>query len=35
MEEEAEIDFDFAKGLIDKVIDHISSGDESGAPASQ
>ena len=32
MEEEAEIDFDFAKGLIEKVIDHISSADES-APA--
>ena len=29
MEEEAEIDFDFAKGLINKVIDHISSADES------
>ena len=29
MEEEAEIDFDFAKGLIDRVIDHISSADES------
>lgn len=29
MEEEAEIDFDFAKGLIANVIDHISSADES------
>lgn len=29
MEEEAEIDFDFAKGLINTVIDHISSADES------
>ena len=34
MEEEAEIDFDFAKGLIEKVIDHISSADES-APAQE
>lgn len=33
MEEDAEIDFDFAKGLIDKVIDHISSADESVPPA--
>ena len=32
MEEEAELDFDFARGLINKVIDHISSADES-APA--
>lgn len=29
MEEEAEIDFDFAKGLIDNVIDQISSTEES------
>jgi hypothetical protein len=29
IEEEAEIDYDFAKGLIKNVIDHISSGDES------
>ena len=29
MEEEAELDYDFAKGLIAKVIDHISSADES------
>ena len=29
MEEEAELDYDFAKGLIANVIDHISSADES------
>ena len=29
MEDEAEIDFDFAKGLIDNVIDQISSTEES------
>jgi len=34
MEEEAEIDYDFAKGLIANVIDHISSADES-APAQE
>lgn len=32
MEEEAEIDIDFAKGLIDKVICNISSADESLKP---
>ena len=29
MEEEAEIEYDFARGIIAKVIDHISSADES------